>query len=448
MIYHILRPIILITVKVFFNSIYVRNIENIPEDGPLIIAPNHPSTFLDPLVTCAWIKRPVYFLTNGGAFSSPIKKKIYSSLNMIPIYRKQDSNEASSKNEEAFDACYDFLKNNGVLMIFPEGSSENERRLRKIKTGLARIALGAESKNDFSLNVKIVCVGINYTNPRKFQSKLFVNFDTPFNVIEEKENYLKDNFETVRKVTQDVSDRLESLIVKTHDERFDKLVRRIETLYTNNLKESLNLTNDQTEQIFIIAQYISDAVNYYNDKDKNVVSEIESKINNYFELLDKYDIRDITVFKTPSKNKAIQKLIKYIPQLILIFPIYIWGLIHNYIPFKIPELIVKKTTPDITYRGPVNFVTGMLTFNLFYLIYVIIFFFATKNILLTLLYFISLGFSGFVVFYYWNYLLRVFEELRLLKSFSKDDEHYSLRKLRDELINDLDNIKEKYLNSD
>lgn len=446
MIYYILRPIVLLTVKIFFNSVYVRNIENIPEDGPLIIAPNHPSTFLDPLVTCAWIKRPVYFLTNGGAFSSPIKKKIYSSLNMIPIYRKQDSSESSSKNEEVFEACYDFLKNNGVLMIFPEGSSENERRLRKIKTGLARIALGAESKNDFKLNVKIVCVGINYTNPRKFQSKLFVNFDNPFSVVEEKENYLNDNFETVKKITQNISNRLESLIVKTQDERFDNLVRKIETLYTNNLKESLNLTNHETEQIFIIAQYISDAINYYNEKDSNLVSEMEGKINHYFDLLDKYKIRDITVFKTESKKKAIQKLIKYIPQLVLVFPIYICGLIHNYIPFKIPELVVKKTTPDITFKGPVNFVTGILTFNIFYLIYVIIFYFLSKNILFTLLYFSTLGISGFIVFYYWNYLLRVLEEIRLLKNFSNDDEHYLLRKLRDELINNLDQIKERYIN--
>ncbi|MFN8578900.1 MAG: 1-acyl-sn-glycerol-3-phosphate acyltransferase [Candidatus Sericytochromatia bacterium] len=447
MLYTILRKIVSLTINIFFNSVYAKNLEHLPTRGPLIIAPNHPSTFLDPLVVSMWVKRPIYFLTNGGAFSSPLKKWLYSKLFMIPIYRQQDSNESSSKNEEVFKNCYDMLKEGKVIIIFPEGSSEDERKLRKIKTGLARIAFGAEKENNFNLDVKVVCVGINYTNPRKFQSKLFINFDNPIEIKDYKDDYEKDNIKAVKDVTNLVSERLTSLIVVTSDEKVDKLVRKIEILYTSNLKDSLNLTFDEREQIFTIAQYISDAVKYYQHKDNEKVIDLENKLEDYFSDLKKYQIRDETVSKINDKKHIIIKLIKYIPQLIIGFPFYILGLLHNYLPFIIPAFVAKKTTKYTVYQAPINIVTGIITFSIFYSIYVLLFAIYTKDSILTTLYIIILPISGYFTFYYWNYLRRVFESLRLFSTFEKGENNYSLRIKRDNLIKELENIKEEYLNS-
>ncbi len=450
MLYNTLRKIVSITINIFFNSVYAKNLESIYKSSPMIIAPNHPSTFLDPLVVCMWIKRPVYFLTNGGAFSSPFKKWLYTKLFMVPIYRTQDITDPSDKtdkNESAFRACYEMLEKGKVIVIFPEGSSEDERKLRKIKTGLARIALGAEAKNNFKLGVKVVCVGVNYTNPRKFQSKLFVNFDNPINISEYKEEYEKDAFKTVKDITESVSNRLSSLIVVTSDERTDKLVRKIEILYASNLQKSLNLTFDEREQIFIIAQYISDAVKYYQDKDISKVVELEKKLESYFYELKKNGIRDETVSKISNKNILIKKLLKYIPQLILGFPLYIFGLLHNYLPFILPGVVAKKSTKYTVYQGPVNIFTGIITFSSFYTLYIIIFAVFTQNILFTLFYALFLPISGYFTFYYWNYLRRVFESLRLFKAFKKGENTYNLRESRDKIIINMENIKSEYLRS-
>lgn len=450
MLYSTLRKIVAITINIFFNSVYAKNLQSVHLQGPLIIAPNHPSTFLDPLVVCMWIKRPVYFLTNGGAFSSPFKKWLYTKLFMVPIYRQQDSldpDEKGDKNETAFKSCYEMLEKGRVLVIFPEGSSEDERKLRKIKTGLARIALGAEAKNNFSLGVKVVCVGVNYTNPRKFQSKLFVNFDNPIDISEYKDQYYSDNNKTVKDITNSVSERLTSLIVVTSDERVDKLVRKIEILYASNLQKSLNLSFDQREQIFTIAQYISDAVKYYQNVDNTKVIQLEEKIESYFSNLKKYKIRDETISKIKDKQQLTRKLFKYIPQLILGFPIYIFGLIHNYLPFILPGIAAKKSSKYAVYQGPVNIVTGMITFSLFYIIYIGLFAFFTKSIFMAILYSLLLPISGYFTFYYWNYLRRVLESIRLFKTFEKGKSSYLLRENRDQIITDLENIKTEYLNS-
>jgi 1-acyl-sn-glycerol-3-phosphate acyltransferase len=55
----------------------------------------------------------------------------------------QDDPRLMQQNDEIFSKCFEHLKNNGAILIFPEGISLTNRQLRKIKTGAARIALGA-----------------------------------------------------------------------------------------------------------------------------------------------------------------------------------------------------------------------------------------------------------------------------------------------------------------
>ena len=50
MLYHLLKPVGVTGINLFFNSISVENQEGIPNQGPLIFAANHPNTMMDPLI--------------------------------------------------------------------------------------------------------------------------------------------------------------------------------------------------------------------------------------------------------------------------------------------------------------------------------------------------------------------------------------------------------------
>ena len=78
MIYSILKILIRITLKVFFNKKVIHAKDNIPTEGPLIIVANHPGTFLDPLIIATAINRPVYFLAKGAMFKGGVIKFIFS----------------------------------------------------------------------------------------------------------------------------------------------------------------------------------------------------------------------------------------------------------------------------------------------------------------------------------------------------------------------------------
>ena len=65
--------------KIIFVNIYridVQGQENIPEKGSIIVAPNHKSYFDPPLVSIAFKKRLVHYMTKAELFKNPFFAKI------------------------------------------------------------------------------------------------------------------------------------------------------------------------------------------------------------------------------------------------------------------------------------------------------------------------------------------------------------------------------------
>jgi 1-acyl-sn-glycerol-3-phosphate acyltransferase len=441
MLYHFLRLIVLIAIRVFFKSIHLKNIDHIPKKGALILAANHPSTFLDPLVVALFVPRKIYFLANGGIFQVPLIAWFLRKLYMLPIYRQQDSQDASIKNKDSFRACYELLEKQGAVIIFPEGTSENERKLRKIKTGTARIALGAEAKNDFALDVKIVCVGINYTNPRKFQSRLMVSFDEAIAVKDYKESYLQDMVKTVQVLTDEIKERLEAMIVVTENKEIDELVEKIERLYTSTLKKELSLEAPETEQIFIVAQHLAEAVHYFEATQPQRVDYLQANINQYFSLLEKYKLSDSLIVQPILDKKA---KIKGVFNALLGLPLYLYGLIHNFLPYELPAIFTRIITKDITYHAPMNITFGIFTFLSFYAIYAWRFYYYIQHGGYLFAYFISLGLTGFFTYRYWFYLLDLIGRWRI-SNLVKNPDFQLLLDLRKGIIEELEKAKQEYL---
>ena len=107
----------------------------------------------------------------------PVISWILKRLEALPVYRKIDSADVS-KNLKTFEASHELLRRGGAIALFPEGVSHNSPKLLPIKTGAARIALGALSieKNSKPIELKIVPVGLYYTNKTTFRSEALLSF--------------------------------------------------------------------------------------------------------------------------------------------------------------------------------------------------------------------------------------------------------------------------------
>jgi len=110
-------------------------LENIPDDGPAIIAPNHIS-FLDSALLMGILPRKVMFVGKAEYLDNWKTKHLFPACGMIPIDRS-----GGKSSTRALDAAAAVLDAGGLFGIYPEGTRSRDGILRKGRTGVARLSL-------------------------------------------------------------------------------------------------------------------------------------------------------------------------------------------------------------------------------------------------------------------------------------------------------------------
>ncbi len=109
--------------------------DNIPIDGPAVIAPNHLS-FCDSIFVPAALPRRVWAIGKGEYMDSWKTKHIFPALGMIPIDRT-----GGDAAQAALDTAARVLDDGRLFMIYPEGTRSRSENLHKGRTGAARLAI-------------------------------------------------------------------------------------------------------------------------------------------------------------------------------------------------------------------------------------------------------------------------------------------------------------------
>ncbi len=123
-----------------FNRPTVEGVENIPADGPVILAGNHLS-FTDWLFTPLMSPRRITYLAKAEYFTSPgikgrLQKWFFAGSGQYPIDRS-----GADAAESALNTARKLLNEGRVVGLYPEGTRSPDGRLYKGKTGVARLAL-------------------------------------------------------------------------------------------------------------------------------------------------------------------------------------------------------------------------------------------------------------------------------------------------------------------
>jgi len=119
-----------------------RGLDNIPDDGPAILASNHLS-FLDPVFLPVVEHRPISFLAKSEYFTGKglkgwLSRRFFLAIRQLPIDRS-----GGQASESSLGAGLAHLASGGLLGIYPEGTRSLDGRLYKGRTGAARMVLEA-----------------------------------------------------------------------------------------------------------------------------------------------------------------------------------------------------------------------------------------------------------------------------------------------------------------
>lgn len=152
---------------------------SVPSTTPLLTVSNHFGGFADALVLLDVFPRRPGIVARDVIWKVPLAGRFMTWIGGIPVHKPEDRT-APNSNDQMFGSCYGALENNGHILIFPEGVTRNEPSIAEVKTGAARIALGAHAHGVTDL--AILPVGIHYENKAALRSRVFVNVGLPIEV--------------------------------------------------------------------------------------------------------------------------------------------------------------------------------------------------------------------------------------------------------------------------
>lgn len=157
----------------FCRRIRINKPDWLKAKGPLLLACNHPNSFLDSVIIDILFKEVVWSLARGDAFVNPRISRLLHALKILPVYRNSEGPENVPENYKTFEACIEIFKQNGIVQIFSEGRCKYEWHLRPLKKGTARLAISAWQQG---IPLKVLPVGINYSSFRRFGKTITLKF--------------------------------------------------------------------------------------------------------------------------------------------------------------------------------------------------------------------------------------------------------------------------------
>jgi 1-acyl-sn-glycerol-3-phosphate acyltransferase len=118
----------------------VIGLENVPKDGPFIVAPNHLS-FLDSVIVQALMPRPVAFFAKAEYFTTKgikgrVMKSFFEAVGSIPVERGEQA-----ASVQALRTLLDILEDGRGIGIYPEGTRSRDGILYRGRTGVGWLAL-------------------------------------------------------------------------------------------------------------------------------------------------------------------------------------------------------------------------------------------------------------------------------------------------------------------
>ena len=353
--YKLCYAIVSVGIRTFYKKYEIEGLENLPKDAGILFAINHQNAFMDPVVFSCQLNQNSYFLARADIFKNKFASKILKSVYILPIFRQRDGVNTVVKNEATFNQCHDILNDNGYVLIFPEGNHNNQKKLRPIKKGIARIGLGAAQKSAFKKPYYIVPVGLDYSNHTKMGASLFINISKPINLQDYYAKYRTDSSATINKLMAELKTKMERLIVDIKSENYTTYTRLIWIL--NDEINSNSLKNRLLNQQAIVA-----TIENIESSNKSAFDELQEQTDFVYSYLNTNNIRPVHLYKKMSITNGLLSILI----LTITFPIHVVGLFSNYLPYKIPEAIVKNKIKDEHFHSSIKMSLGVILFILFW----------------------------------------------------------------------------------
>ena len=370
MVYKILYYLVNILLRIYYRKIHVLGTEKIPKNKPIFLVSNHPNGFMEPIIMACTFPVELHFLVRGDLFDNKALRPLLLSTNQIPIYRFRDGFASLRNNQKTILKTTEVLNNNNAVLIFAEGSTNGDWKLRQLKKGMARMAFQCLDQNQ-ELDLQIVPVGVTFSNSHVPGTEVIINVGDPFSV---KDFYIKNAAlakEKMDEMTNKCYDEMKKLLIHLEDKENEVHVRN--SWQDFNIPEN---TNFRPRVLF---------------KNTSLFSYLKS-------LSEKFNSESIPL--TIKKQKLSETLAQREDRSYLLFaPLALIGYLFWLLPISIGQYIVKKYVKQREFVSSVE-ISSKGALCLIYLIVLFVIGIIFCGIINTLLLILIMVVTGLFYLYY------------------------------------------------
>jgi 1-acyl-sn-glycerol-3-phosphate acyltransferase len=409
----------------FYRKVIVLGTENIRTDDPVIFAPNHQNALMDALAVLFTHKGQPVFLARADIFKRKSIAAILYFLKILPVYRIRDGFSSVKGNDEIFVKTIDVLKNKNGLVILPEGDHAGFRRLRQLKKGICRVAFQSDEATGFTLKIKIIPVGLDFSNYSRFRQVLTVAYGKPIEVSEYYDSYKISPERALNELRSRLSDEMKGIMIHIESEEDYEAIDELRSMINGRYSDDIRLPKLFRDRILVNKMNLlkaSDPALYQRICSLSIkVKQKAKELNTDYRLLEK-------------RKHPLGWLIAGVIGIVITFPLFIYGNIFNLTFLEIPNLQIRKIK-DPQFHSSIRYAISFALAFVFLPVYLILSLFIFSSWWLGLLIFLTLPLSGLFA---WNYYLQ-FRRIRggfrirsLIKQ--KDKEFNLLRFNHNELV--------------
>jgi glycerol-3-phosphate O-acyltransferase/dihydroxyacetone phosphate acyltransferase len=356
-----------------FRTVDVTGAERVPADRPLIVVANHFNGLVDAVLLAVIVRGLPRFVAKATLWRSPLLRPLLALAGLVPVSRPEDHDGGEVDNATMFGRAHDLLKRGATIAIFPEGTTHDRLELQRVRTGAARIALGAHDAG--VERVVIVPIGLTFDDKLALRSRVLARVGQPVDLdlwvarhgaqrrAGDDGGAVADDHTVARELTETVRRRLAETTPRYADVLDRAMLNRAADV---RLRAGL----ERPDEIVPLAsrEGLAQAIAYAPDAARR---DVLDALGTYQVQLDLLRLRDEQLVPRVSATWLLRRALGLTAYLVVLGIVMVFGVVVNVVPTVLTALAGRRPVAPVT-KGSVRVLAALLVFPLTWVVLAVV----------------------------------------------------------------------------
>jgi 1-acyl-sn-glycerol-3-phosphate acyltransferase len=361
--YRAVRGVIRLLLWLFYRRVDVVGAERIPLRGPLLVAANHHNSVVDAMLVLGTFPRRVTVLANAPLFRHPFIGPFLRIMGAVPVHRRAEAGDDPRKNDAMFATVIAALRAGGVVLIFPEGRTQPRPTLLPLRSGAARILLGAETGGQRHGTV-LLPVGLVFERPGTFRdASAVVAIGMPVAIDDCLAEYAAAPEAAVRQLTERLTQALRAEIIEAEDQQTVELLGVLEGV----VRRSAGLPVPATAaESLAWRRRVMQAAREVATRAPDRVAEFRGRLERYRERLAEAGLADDELGRPYTVRVVLRWLVTNAARLVVNLPLAIVGMVLHAAPYVLTHAVVRRLRATEEEEATDKMAVGLVLYPMFW----------------------------------------------------------------------------------